>query len=141
MSKAFLLQLFCIILLFTVNRQDYWVYPCDKIPGINLPFCDTSLSFKERATDFIVRSNITEAVNMSGHDYAAISRLNTTHYNQWNDAAHGLCEGINWNIFPTHSSTQFPQTIGTGSTLNETLWYLIGDSISTEGRAFWNYNS
>ena len=110
-------------------------------PSKDLPFCDTSLSFEARAKDLVMRLNITEAVGVTGNNNKAIPRLNISGYNWWNDAAHGLCQGINWGKFPTHSSTMFPQTIGSCTSWNETLWYMIGDAISTEARAFWNYNS
>eukprot|EP01084_Bolivina_argentea_P252456 423756_1 len=118
-----------------------WTYPCLQANVKNLPFCNTSLSWEERATDLVMRLNLTEAIGVAGHVNKPIPSLGIPGYNWWNDAAHGLCQGVNWNAFPTHSSTMFAQTIGTGSSFNESLWYSIGDSISTEVRAFWNYNA
>ena len=51
----------------------------------------------------------------------------------------GLGQHVNFNCFPTKSATQFPQIINSGATFNRSLWWQIGDVISTEGRAFANY--
>ncbi len=50
----------------------------------------------------------------------------------WNEALHGVCRscGDNGNKCPT----QFPEANAMSASFNATLWHMIGDTISTEGR-------
>ena len=50
----------------------------------------------------------------------------------WNEALHGVCRGCgdNGNKCPT----QFPEANAMSASFNATLWHMIGDTISTEGR-------
>ena len=120
----------------------YWTYPCNNgKPGTKMAFCNESLSYDERVQDLLNQLTMNETLSETSNWAGPVPRLNITWFNWWIDGAHGLCQGINWGKFPTHSATVFPQTIGSASSFNRSLWYKIGDAISTEARAFWNYNS
>jgi hypothetical protein len=57
----------------------------------------------------------------------------------WNEALHGVCRGCgdNGNKCPT----QFPEANAMSASFNATLWHMIGDTISTEGRGKHNDSS
>eukprot|EP01084_Bolivina_argentea_P017968 33500_1 len=134
-----------VIVFLNLTISSCWEYrwknPCDKEPGILLPFCNNSLSFLSRAEDLVSRLTLEESISQLGFTAMSIPRLNISEYNWWMDGAHGLGQGVNWSRFPLHSATMFPQIISTSSSFNRTLWKQIGDAISTEARAYFNYDA
>eukprot|EP01083_Nonionella_stella_P090809 253753_1 len=122
-------------------RSKRYPNPCASKPGIDMAFCDYSLSFESRAWSLLDNLTINETLSQTSCWAGPINRLNMPLFGWWVDAAHGLGQHVNFASFPTKSSTQFPQIINSGATFNRTLWWQIGDVISTEGRAFSNYGS
>ena len=51
----------------------------------------------------------------------------------WNEALHGVCRSCG-----AKCPTQFPEANAMSASFNASLWHAIGDTISTEGRAFYN---
>ena len=82
-----------------------WKYPCDakKYPNNSiLPFCDTTLSFEERAYDLVYnRYSVNELVNLTVEYAHSVPRYGISHYQWWNDAEHGVADspGILLNTF------------------------------------------
>ena len=125
-----------------VNNFQYgWKYPCAAgSVASKLPFCNTSLSFEDRAKDLIYNQlNVSELIDITGNGAGSISRLGIPGYQWWNEALHGVanCEGVTYNG-PINSTTMFPQIIGTAASWNRTLWHKIGQVVSTEARAMIN---
>jgi len=112
---------------------------CDIPPGINLPFCNTSLDFETRAWDIVNRLTTQEKIPLFSNGAGAVPRLNIPNYQWWSEALHGVggSPGVNFRA-PTPAATSFPQVIHTGATFNKTLWNMIGQTISTEARAMNN---
>lgn len=52
----------------------------------------------------------------------------------WNEALHGVCRDCENG----HCATQFPEANSMGSSFNASLWRMIGETISTEARAYYN---
>eukprot|EP01084_Bolivina_argentea_P283736 486031_1 len=126
-----------LTLIYTINCKS-WTNPCNSTNVSSLPFCNTKLSFEQRAHDLVYNQEAKQP------NYAAILQgltpngakpvpsLNIPGYNWWNEALHGLARGESGAV------TQFPQVITTGATFNESLFYMIGDAIGNEGRALFN---
>ena len=51
----------------------------------------------------------------------------------WNEALHGIARGCGEKC-----ATQFPEANAMSMSFNATLWRMIGETISTEGRAFFH---
>ena len=121
------------------------VYKHDKqntqVPGRGFPFCDTSLSFTERVADLVPRLSVQEkAMFLSTSSGGSASELGIHSMQWWNEALHGLANNVGV-VFasPLPGSTSFPMPILTSQSFNRTLFRLIGEAISTEARAFFNY--
>ena len=124
-----------------------WHNPCNSSKVSSMPFCDTSKSFQDRAHD-LVYNQIAKLSNsnqiyagLTGNTATDIPDLNIPKYQWWNEALHGIANslGVNFNG-PIKYATVFPEPILTASSFNNTLFRLIGDVISTEGRAMFNNN-
>ena len=124
-----------------VNWGATWEYPCATGSiAANLPFCNTSLSFEDRAKDLIYNQlNVSELINITGNTAYAIPRLGISQYQWWSEALHGVANspGVTYSGTIKYT-TMFPQVIGTGATWNRTLWHMIGGVVSTEARAMHN---
>lgn len=139
----------CIISLFIVliKCQENWVNPCSNSINSGRAFCDTSLSFKERAYDLVYKSeaNIADPGNayqfVLGTTAIQINEVGIPPYQWWSEALHGvaLSSGVNYNG-EIKATTMFPQVIGTSSSFDNKLFFDIGNVISTEARAMWNNN-
>eukprot|EP01084_Bolivina_argentea_P283724 486013_1 len=125
----------CTILHFAKG----WTNPCISLNVSSLPFCDINLSFQDRATDLVytqepkLQSNYLyylQNATRADSDKHGFPALNVPGYDFHHEALHGLRGPKN--------VTQFPQVITTGATFNESLFFMIGDAISTESRAIFN---
>lgn len=96
----------------------------------SFPFQNPNLSLEERLEDLISRMTLAEKVSQLMYDSPAIDRLGIPAYNWWNECLHGVARN--------GRATIFPQAIGLGATFDTELMYLVGDAISTEGRAKYN---
>lgn len=91
-------------------------------------FCDSSLSFPERAKDLIDRMTLSEKAAQLGHVASGVDRLGLPPYNWWSEALHGVSNvgpGTQFDkVVP--GATSFPNVITTASSFNEDLWKTIG---------------
>ena len=120
-----------------------WEYPCGAGSiAEKLAFCNSSLSFEDRAKDLIYNQlNLTELISITVDTAAGIPRLGISSYEWWSEALHGIggSPGVTYGG-KINSSTMFPQVIGTSSSFNRSLFNMIGSATSTEARAMWNSN-
>ena len=88
---------------------------------------------KKRATELVEQMTVEEIASQLRFDAPAIERLGIPAYNWWNEGLHGVARaGV---------ATMFPQAIGLGATFDEELLKEVGDVISTEARAKYNFQS
>ena len=110
--------------------------PC-QVPSIypHLPYCNTTLSKKERVQSLISHLSTEEKISLLDHDSPSIHRPGKIYlpaYKWWNEGLHGMawtdcCPPYQWE-----NVTVFPQVIGLGMTWNRTLWSEIGGVIGTK---------
>ena len=112
-----------------------WEYPCASGSiAAKLPFCNTSLSFEDRAKDLIYNQlETSELINITGNTAYAIPRLGISAYQWWSEALHGVASspGINYSGSIKYT-TMFPQVIGTAATWNRMLKYLRVTSLQLD---------
>ncbi|MCR5848509.1 MAG: glycoside hydrolase family 3 C-terminal domain-containing protein [Lachnospiraceae bacterium] len=88
---------------------------------------------RKKATELVSKMTVEEIAGQLRFDAPAIERLGIPEYNWWNEGLHGVARaGV---------ATMFPQAIGLGATFDEELMKEIGDVISTEARAKYNFQS
>lgn len=113
-----------------------FTFVCDSSRYANLGldisqyrFCDSSLSFSERAKDLVDRMTLTEKVAQLGHRAAGVARIGLPPYNWWSEALHGVSNvgpGTRFDdVVP--GATSFPTVITTAASFNEALWKTIGE--------------
>nr|BBF89979.1 putative auxin-induced beta-glucosidase [Oryza rufipogon] len=109
-------------------------------PAATLPFCRRSLPARARARDLVARLTRAEKVRLLVNNAAGVPRLGVAGYEWWSEALHGVSDtgpGVRFGgAFP--GATAFPQVICTAASFNATLWELIGQAVSDEGRAMYN---
>lgn len=89
--------------------------------------------YRKKAAELVSQMTLEEKVSQTMYKAVAIERLGIPAYNWWNEALHGVARaGV---------ATVFPQAIGLGATFDEDLLEVLGDAISTEGRAKFNMQS
>ena len=109
---------------------------CQSAPQSAYPFCDTSQSFKNRASDLLSRLNITEVIGQTSSIAPAISRLGINAYNWRSNCVHGWSKsGGSWGNLHW---TVFPAPIGLGASFDTNLLNMAGKVTSDEGRALHN---
>lgn len=91
-------------------------------------FCDSSLSFPERAKDLVDRMTLSEKVAQLGDRAAGVDRLGLPPYNWWSEALHGVSNVGHGTWFDevVPGATSFPNVITTAASFNEALWKTIG---------------
>ncbi|XP_022727079.1 probable beta-D-xylosidase 5 isoform X1 [Durio zibethinus] len=131
----------CLSLLLVVpcNTQQF---ACDQNdPNTSqLPFCDTSLSYEARAKDLVSRLTLQEKVQQLVNKASGISRLGVPAYEWWSEALHGVSDlgpGTRFNA-TVPGATSFPAVILSAASFNATLWFTMGQVVSTEARAMYN---
>lgn len=114
---------------------------CDHASVSSLPFCDATLAIDARVDDLVARIKLHEAVGLLSEFSRGVKSLEIPPYQWWNEALHGvaLSAGVSFTS-PTSVATSFPQIISTAASFNRSLFFQIGDAISTEARAFYNAN-
>ncbi|CAI8041647.1 Probable beta-D-xylosidase 2, partial [Geodia barretti] len=113
--------------------------PCDDPSVANLPFCNPDLDLVDRVKDLVSRMSVTDMISQLGNTAPAIEHLNIPAYQWWSEALHGVASspGVSFGG-KVPSATSFPQVIGIAATFNSTLFYEMGQAISTEARAMNN---
>lgn len=115
-------------------------YGCNNKLVKDLPFCNTTLSYKDRANDLVSRLTLQEKVQQLVNTASGISRLDVPAYEWWSEALHGVSNtgpGVHFNS-TVPGATSFPAVILSAASFNSTLWYRIGSVVSTEARAMYN---
>ncbi|ETP11715.1 hypothetical protein F441_12812 [Phytophthora nicotianae CJ01A1] len=112
---------------------------CGDPKVASLPFCDASLPLDTRVDDLVNRIPMDQAVGLLVNKASAAPSVNIPSYEWWNEALHGvaLSPGVTFKG-PITAATSFPQVLSTAASFNRSLFYQIGDVISTEARAFYN---
>ncbi|MCF0130492.1 MAG: glycoside hydrolase family 3 C-terminal domain-containing protein [Pseudobutyrivibrio sp.] len=97
----------------------------------NIHSQDNIEALKKQAMALISQMTLEEKVSQTLNWAKAIDRLDIKAYNWWNEALHGVARaGV---------ATVFPQAITMAATFDEDLIEEVADTISTEGRAKYNY--
>ena len=86
-------------------------------------------SYRERALDLVSRMTLEEKASLMGNSMPAIPRLGVEAYNVWSEALHGVGSG---------NCTSYPISVAMGSAWNRELVAEVAESISLEGRAYYN---
>ncbi|MCR4648426.1 MAG: glycoside hydrolase family 3 C-terminal domain-containing protein [Lachnospiraceae bacterium] len=88
---------------------------------------------RKKAEQLVDQMTIEEMASQLRFDAPAIERLGIPEYNWWNEGLHGVARaGV---------ATMFPQAIGMGATFDDELLKEVGDVISTEARAKYNFQA
>ena len=89
---------------------------CQSKPQSDMPFCDTSKSFMERAVDLVSRMTTAEKIGQTSTIAPAISRFGIKDYIWRSNCLHGwTANGGNWTS--DLKWTVFPAPIGLGQPL------------------------
>ncbi|PON74806.1 Glycoside hydrolase [Parasponia andersonii] len=138
-----LLPLYCLLQLsHQIVPGTTQKHACDQSfsQTSQLPFCNISLSYEARANDLVARLTLQEKVKQLVSGSAGISRLGVPTYEWWSEALHGVSNvgpGTRFNgTIP--GATSFPAVILSAAAFNESLWYKMGQAVSTEARAMYN---
>ena len=136
---------------WTAKFEPWRHNPCsaDNLLLRNLPVCNTSLSFSERAQKYVSILSLSDLIELASNTNDFLSNWNVSAYQWWNEALHGVAfsGGVRYGYALEHlnpdkdwinATTMFPQVIGVAASLNRSLWHAIGDVISTEYRALFN---
>ena len=119
---------------------------CDLPARKNTSLCDTSLPPAARAAALVAESNLTEQVtNLEvSAPGAGFARLQVD-APSFGEALHGVVTscgtpgtGPNATRNTTGCATSFPHALATASSLNRSLWSMVGDVVGREGRALQN---
>ncbi|XP_059652997.1 probable beta-D-xylosidase 5 [Cornus florida] len=142
MKAHLLLPLFFSLLLLLLFPRATHQYACDnRDPNTaNYAFCDTSLSYTDRAKDLVSRLTLQEKVKQLVNKATGISRLGVPAYEWWSEALHGVSNtgpGVRFNA-TVPGATSFPAVILSAASFNASLWYELGRVVSTEARAMYN---
>lgn len=133
MESSSFINLFSHILifsLFSLNCVESLPFACDpnNEQTKTFPFCQTSLSIKDRVKDLVGRLTLQEKVNLLVDNAIAVPRLGMLGYEWWSEALHGVSNlgpGTKFGgAFP--GVTSFPQVILTAASFNQSLWHEIG---------------
>ncbi|KAK9286361.1 hypothetical protein L1049_014755 [Liquidambar formosana] len=140
MKNQILLPL-CLSLLLLLPRKTHQ-YACDETLSetSQFPFCNTSLSYETRAKDLVSRLTLEEKVQQLVNKATGISRLGVPAYEWWSEALHGVSNvgpGVRFNA-TVPGATSFPAVILSAASFNASLWYKMGQVVSTEARAMYN---
>ena len=110
---------------------------CQSKPQSDMPFCDSSLSFMDRALDLESRLTPAEKIAQTSTIAPAIPRLGVKSYNWRSNCLHGWSKsGGHWTSDLTW--TVFPAPIGLAATFHKDLVERVGQVTADEGRALHN---
>jgi beta-glucosidase-like glycosyl hydrolase len=129
------------ILVILVNSvvvvcEPLWSSVCQgDHAAAQFPFCDGSLSIKERVNDYVQRIPIPGQIAMMGNAADGYEPLGIPPYQWWSEGLHGALEPCVPYSKETKCPTSFPCPSALGNTFNSTLYWKIGEAIGKEGRA------
>ncbi|KAI9815949.1 MAG: hypothetical protein M1827_001941 [Pycnora praestabilis] len=116
---------------------------CVNGPLANNTVCDMTATPHQRATALINVLTLAEKINNTGNASPGVPRLGLPAYQWWQEALHGVATspGVTFNDTGDFSyATSFPQPILMGAAFDDALINSVASVISTEGRAFNNFN-
>ncbi|XP_021853292.1 probable beta-D-xylosidase 5 [Spinacia oleracea] len=136
-----LVSFILVMLTFSLVPYTSHQYACNKneIDVTRLSFCNKSLPYPVRAKDLVSRLTLREKAEQLASYAKGIPRLGVPPYQWWSEALHGVSEGpfVHFNgTIP--GATSFPAVILSAATFNASLWYMMGQVVSTEARAMYN---
>ncbi len=110
---------------------------CQSKPQSDMPFCDTSKSFMERAVDLVSKLTTAEKIAQTSTIAPAIPRFGIKDYNWRSNCVHGwTSSGGHW---PSDLKwTVFPAPMGLAATFDADLVLKVGQATADEGRALHN---
>ncbi|XP_003387138.1 PREDICTED: probable beta-D-xylosidase 2 [Amphimedon queenslandica] len=124
--------------LLCVSVAQYCTEPPYKTrPNFTPAYCNYRLSFKDRVKDLLSRLTLEEKISQLGNSASAIDRLGIPGYQWWSEGLHGVAVSPGLHLGGNLTcTTSFPQIITTASSFNKSLFYEIGEAVSTEARGF-----
>lgn len=142
MKNQVLFLIFSLLLIAAGLATAQPNHACDKTdPNVNnYPFCNTSLSYEKRAKDLVSQLTLKEKVQQLVNTAIGIPRLGVPAYEWWSEALHGVSNtgpGVHFNA-KVPGATSFPAVILSAASFNTSLWYKLGQVVSTEARAMYN---
>ena len=132
-----MVPLVCSTILASPVAPHIKLHGCMLANTTGLPFCNTSLSFAERARDLRTRLTQKEKVCLLDSSSAcAVPRLGLPAYNWGVEDLLGAGTGcLNGTNGTKHCPTIFPTLAVLGGSFNESLWKQVGTVIGREVRA------
>ncbi|XP_059298660.1 probable beta-D-xylosidase 5 [Lycium ferocissimum] len=142
MEKHILFSLIFFIVVLTIPCTTSQLHACyqNDPKTSTYGFCNTSLSYTDRAKDLVSRLSLQEKVKQLVNSATGISRLGVPAYEWWSEALHGVSNtgpGVRFNA-TVPGATSFPAVILSAASFNVSLWYTLGQVVSTEARAMHN---
>ncbi|ESQ41007.1 hypothetical protein EUTSA_v10012725mg [Eutrema salsugineum] len=122
------------------NLDSHPKFPCKPPHFSSYPFCNVSLSIRQRALSLVSFLTLPEKIGQLSNTAASVPRLGIPPYEWWSESLHGIADngpGVSFNG-SVSSATSFPQVIVSAASFNRTLWYEIGSAVAVEGRAMYN---
>ncbi|TKA23286.1 hypothetical protein B0A50_07343 [Salinomyces thailandicus] len=116
---------------------------CHQGPLKNNTVCDTSADPLDRAIALIKTFTLEEKLNNTGSTSPGVPRLGLPAYTWWNEALHGVADspGVNFSDVGDFSyATSFPEPIVMGAAFDDELIRAVATVVSTEARAFNNFD-
>lgn len=116
---------------------------CVNGPLSNNTVCDTTASVADRARALVNELTTAEKFNLTGSASLGVPRLGLYFYQWWQEALHGVAQspGVNFSDTGDFSyATSFPLPILMGAAFDDQLIQDVASTISTEARAFNNFN-
>ncbi|ETN46811.1 uncharacterized protein HMPREF1541_01000 [Cyphellophora europaea CBS 101466] len=116
---------------------------CASGPLSNNTVCNTSASVADRARALVKELTTAEKFNLTGSSSPGVPRLGLYFYQWWQEALHGVADspGVNFSDTGDFSyATSFPLPILMGAAFDDQLIHDVATVISTEARAFNNFN-
>ncbi|KAJ7597736.1 glycoside hydrolase family 3 protein [Mycena floridula] len=119
-----------------------WSYSfpdCVNGPLKNNAVCDTTKDVATRVAALVSIFTAAEIMDQMGNTALGESAKGLPSYQWWNEGLHGIARGISFAASGNYSSaTSFPQPITMSAAFDDDLIHDVGDTISTEARAFSN---
>ena len=116
---------------------------CTQPETINLPFCNTSLTFAERTRDLVGRITLAEiGPQLTARNSPPIPRLGIGAYYWGANFVHGITNPVSGGTLCLNEScvTIWPSGPGLGASWNATAWNTMGAAAADEYRALNNAN-
>jgi hypothetical protein len=115
-------------------------------PDFSREYCKPSVPMEERIEMVLGYMSTEDKMMTMGEQgitgkYKDGTDLVARQVSWWNEALHGICCRHCYDHCGEDGKkcpTQFPEANAMSTSFNATLWRIIGDTISTEGRAFYN---